>query len=87
MAKPDSPEVYFLSGFRDPTGIFFDFYEDAAGRTQRTLAAIRLHNINLVVLNRYPPDSGPVAADLETALERDFPNRADAGDFEVRWKP
>jgi len=87
LAKPDSPEVYFLSGFRDPTGVFFDFYEDAAGRTQRTLAAIRLHNINLVVLNRYPPDSGPVAADLETALEREFPNRADAGDFEVRWKP
>jgi hypothetical protein len=87
LAKPDSPEVYFLSGFRDPTGIFFDFYEDAAGRTQRTLAAIQLHNINLVVLNRNPPDSGPVAADLEVALEREFPNRADAGDFEVRWKP
>jgi hypothetical protein len=87
LAKPDSPEVYFLSGFHDPTGVFFDFYEDASGRTQRALAAIQLHNINLVVLNHHPPFAGPVSDDLRTALEREFPNRADAGDFEVRWKP
>jgi len=87
LAKPDSPEVYFLSGFHDPTGIFFDFYEDPSGRTQRALAAIQSHNINLVVLNHRPPFSGPIADDLRAALERDFPNNADAGDFEVRWKP
>jgi hypothetical protein len=87
LAKPDSPEVYFLSGFRDPTGIFFDFYEDPAGRTERALEVIDSHNINLVVLNHRPPFAGPIADDLQTALEREFPNRADAGDFEVRWKP
>jgi hypothetical protein len=87
LAKPDSPEVYFLSGFHDPTGIFFDFYEDPFGRTQRALGVIDSHNINLVVLNHRPPFSGPIADDLKTALEREFPNRADAGDFEVRWKP
>ncbi|PYX54510.1 MAG: hypothetical protein DMG76_21355 [Acidobacteria bacterium] len=87
LAKPDSPEVYFLSGFHDPTGIFFDYYEDPAGRTQRALAAIESRNINLVVLNHRPPFAGPIADDLKTALEREFPNRADAGDFEVRWKP
>jgi hypothetical protein len=87
LAKPDSPEVYFLSGFHDPTGIFFDFYEDPSGRTQRALAAIDSHNINLVVLNHRPPLAGPIAGDLKTALELEFPNRADAGDFEVRWKP
>jgi len=87
LAKPDSPEVYFLSGFHDPSGIFFDFYEDALGRTRRALAAIQLHNINLVVVNHRPPFSGPIPDDLRAALERDFPNRADAGDFEVRWKP
>jgi len=87
LAKPDSPEVYFLSGFHDPTGIFFDYYEDPAGRTQRALAAIESRNINLVVLNHRPPFAGPIADDLKTALEREFPNRAVAGDFEVRWKP
>jgi len=87
LAKPDSPEVYFLSGFHDPAGIFFDLYEDASGRTQRALAAIEMHHINLVVLNHHPPLSRPMADDLRIALEREFPNRADAGDFEVRWKP
>ena len=87
LAKPDSPEVYFLSGFSNPTGIFFDFYEDPSGRTQRALAVINSHNINLVVLNHRPPFAGPIADDLKNALEREFPNRADAGDFEVRWKP
>jgi hypothetical protein len=87
LAKPDSPEVYFLSGFRDPTGIFFDFYEDPSGRTQRALGVIDSHNINLVVLNHRPPFAGPIADDLKTALEHEFPNHADAGDFEVRWKP
>jgi hypothetical protein len=87
LAKPDSPEVYFLSGFRDPTGVIYDFYEDATGRTERTLAAIQSHDINLVVLNHRPPISGPITDDLKIALEREFPNRADAGDFEVRWKP
>jgi hypothetical protein len=87
LAKPDSPEVYFLSGFHDPTGIFFDFYEDDSGRTQRALAAIHSHNINLVVLNHRPPFAGPIAGDLKAMLEQEFPDRADAGDFEVRWKP
>jgi Dolichyl-phosphate-mannose-protein mannosyltransferase len=87
LAKPDSPEVYFLSGFHDPTGIFFDFYEDPSGRTQRALAVIDSHNINLVVLNHRPPFAAPIADDLKNALEREFPDRADAGDFEVRWRP
>ncbi len=87
LAKPDSPEVYFLSGFRDPTGIFFDFYEDPSVRTQLALESIDSHNVNLVVLNHRPPFSGPIADDLKTSLEREFPNRADAGDFEVRWRP
>lgn len=87
LAKPDSPEVYFLSGSRDPSDTFFDFYEDPAGRTRRALDAIHLHNINLVVLNHRPPFAGPISVDLRAALEAEFPNRADAGDFEVRWKP
>src|SRR5260370_21758618 len=87
LAKPDCPEVYFLSGFRDPGSIFYDFYEDASGRTQRALAAIELHKINLVVLNHHPPVAGPSSDDLRAALEHEFPNRADAGHFEVRWKP
>jgi hypothetical protein len=87
LAKPDSPEVYFLSGFRNPTDTFFDFYEDSTGRAQRALEAIHSHDINLIVLNHRPPFAGPISADFQAAVEQEFPNRADAGDFEVRWKP
>lgn len=86
-ATPDCPEVYFLNGFRNPTPTLFDLSDDPKGRTERILQAIRQHDINLVVLNAYPQFSPPVPADLKAALELDFPNRAQTGKFEVRWKP
>jgi hypothetical protein len=86
-ATPDCPEVYFLNGFRNPTPTLFDLADDPVGRTERILQAIRQHGVNLVVLNAYPQFSAPVPADLRTALESEFPNRAQTGKFEVRWKP
>jgi hypothetical protein len=86
-ATPDCPEVYFLYGFRNPTHTFFDFNEDPIGRTRRVLATITEHDIRVVVLNREPQFSGPVSTDLRSALEREFPDHATAGGFEVRWKP
>jgi hypothetical protein len=86
-ATPDCPEVYFLNEFRNPTRTLFDYADDPAGRTQRILAAIQGHDVNLVVLNPSPLFSDKVPADLREALEREFPNRTDAGGFEVRWKP
>jgi hypothetical protein len=86
-ATPDCPEVYFLYGFRNPTPILFDAADDPVGRTERILEAIRQHDVNLVVLNKYPQFSGPVPADLKAALESEFPNSVETGKFEVRWKP
>jgi hypothetical protein len=86
FATPDCPEVYFISGFRNPTRYFFDFWDDAPGRTQRILDTVHEHDINLVVVNRDPLASGPVASDLRTFFEHEFPNSALAGNFEVRWK-
>ena len=85
-ASPDCPEVYFLNGFRNPTRTLFDYQEDPEGRTQRILAAIRQHDVNLVVLNTFPQFSGPVPADLRSALELEFPNRAQTGRFQILWK-
>jgi hypothetical protein len=86
-ATPDCPEVYFLSGFRNPTPTLFDFLDEPTGRTRRILAAIHAHEVNLVVLNLAPSFSGPVAPDLREALEREFPEQTHTGNFEVRWKP
>lgn len=87
FATPDSPEVYFLSGFRMPDSNFYDFYEASSGRAQRALGTIHAHNINLVVLNHRPPFAVSLPDEFRAAVEEEFPSRADAGDFEVRWKP
>jgi len=86
-ATPDCPEVYFLAGRLNPTRTLFDFLDSAENRTARILSAIHAHDVRLVVLNRDPYFSGPVPSDLRTALENEFPNRADTAQFEVRWKP
>ncbi len=88
LAAPNCPEVYFLYGFRSPTRDFFGFSSDFGPGAERVLTALQVHRVNLVVLNHR--DSifvQPVPNELGTALEREFPNRAYAGDFEVRWKP
>jgi len=87
FATPNCPEVYFLNGFRDATATLFRTTYDPSEVTQVVMGALREHDVNLVVLNGNPWYSGPISSDLRTALEREFPNRATAGPFEVRWKP
>lgn len=87
FATPDCPEVYFLCGFRNPMRFFFDYRDEPRGRTQRILQTIRDRHINLIVINSRPIFSSYVSPDLRSAFEQEFPNRADAGSFEVRWKP
>lgn len=86
-AAPDCPEMFFLYELSNPTRFFFDFFDEPSGMTQRTLATIHEHHINLVVLNSDPLFSAPIRSDLRNALEGEFPNRAKIGTFEVRWKP
>jgi hypothetical protein len=86
-AAPDCPEMYFLYKFRNPTRFFFDYYDELSGDTRRVMSIIHEHNINLVVLNNDPLFSRPLQAELRTALEHEFPNRAEVGAFQVRWKP
>jgi hypothetical protein len=85
-AIPNSPEIYFLNGFRDPTATLFRANFDPSRQTQVILDQLREHDVNLIVLNSYVPFMQTVPAELRTALERDFPNREITGSFEVRWK-
>ena len=85
-AAPDCPEVYFLSGLGDPSGILFDFFDDPANRTERILKTIERNAVNVVVLNNSTYFSRPIAADLREALTTRFPNSTAVGRFNVRWK-
>lgn len=85
-AAPDCPEVYFLSGLKNPTRTIFDFFDNPSGHTQRIMSEIEGHSVNEVVILADPPFSPPVPPDLRRELEQRFRNRSYAGHFEVRWK-
>jgi hypothetical protein len=85
-AAPDSPELYFLSGLRNPTRSLFDFFDDTTGRTTRTLEALDRHAVTAVVINSAPQFSPEIAPDLAAELGRRYPHAADVGKFQVRWR-
>lgn len=85
-ASPDMPEVYFLSGLKNPTRTLFDFFDDTTGRSARILSALDSHGVTAIVLNRAPAFSAPLSDDLIAALEQRYPFGADVGPFQVRWR-
>jgi hypothetical protein len=85
LAIPDSPEVYFLSGLRNPSKTLFDFYEEPEARTGRVLALVDGEGLSAVVLNRRrlfaPLVEGPLLDSLESRLDWS----AEIGRFRVLW--
>ena len=87
FATADAPEVYFLTGMRNPTRTIFDFFDDPERRTERILEQLDRLDITVVVTKFYVPFSGSIAPDLLHALERDYPQWEQTGDYVVRWRP
>jgi hypothetical protein len=86
-ATPDCPEINFLYDFRNPTRTLFEFVDDPIGRTNRILNALRVRDVNIIVINQQPDFSHAVAPDLLAALEKEYPEQQEVGHFVVRWKP
>jgi hypothetical protein len=85
-ASPEMPEVYFLSGLRNPTRTLFEFLDDTTGYTTRTLDLLASHGVTAVALNRTPRFSPRIAPDLAAALEARYPYATDIGAIQVRWR-
>jgi hypothetical protein len=90
-AAPDCPEVFFLTGTKNATRTFYDFFDrdfKAPGdvRTARILAALQQKEVNVVVLKDRGEFSGVVAGPLRAALARRFPHRRRIDHFVVRWR-
>jgi Dolichyl-phosphate-mannose-protein mannosyltransferase len=79
-AGPDCPEVYFLSGRRNPTRFFFDYqgelYDPAA-----LLRFIEDRGIATVVIDRSPAFSRPLPETFLAALRRGFSEPETIGRF------
>lgn len=85
-ASPDCPEIYFLSGLRNPTRSLFDFFDDQSGRTARVLATLEQHGVTAIALNSAPQFTAGISADLVDELERRYPFGANIGKFQIRWQ-
>jgi hypothetical protein len=85
-ASPDAPELYFLTGLRNPTRSLFDFFDDTTGRTTRMLEALNTHGVTAVVLNARPAFSPALPDALVEALETRYPYAANVGPYQVRWR-
>ena len=85
-AAPDCPEIYFLSGLRNPTRTLFDDFDEPAGRTARILAATERHGVTAIVVNVAPSFADEVSGDLMAELQRRYPYAEDVGKFQVRWR-
>jgi hypothetical protein len=85
-ASPDCPEVYFLSGLKNPTRSLFDFFDDETGRTARILATLEQHGVTAIALNSAPQFTAGISEDLVAELERRYPFGANVGKFQIRWQ-
>ena len=84
-ATPDCPEVYFLSGKRNPTPALFEFLRGPP-KPEIILPLLDGKAVSVVVLNRTPAFSGRVRRDVRRALEMRYPFSQVVGRFEVRWR-
>ncbi|MGI8403072.1 MAG: ArnT family glycosyltransferase [Gemmatimonadaceae bacterium] len=85
-ASPDCPEVYFLSGLRNPTRSLFDFFDEETGRTARILSALDQHGVTAIALNSSPAFSAGIPDELVNALKVRYPFGTNVGKFQIRWQ-
>jgi hypothetical protein len=88
LAAPDCPEVYFLSGLRNPTPFFFDFFaQPAAYKIYMGQLLDRPGFIKVVVLNNDPAFSLLHRDALRSLVIARFPDSRTFDRFEVFWRP
>ncbi len=83
-AAPDCPELYYLTGRRNPTPANFDAFWPLT--TAQVVQLWTTRDIHLVVLNHKPPFSHSPSAELIQEARRTFPHSENVGQFEVRWR-
>jgi hypothetical protein len=85
-AAPDCPEVYFLSGLRNPTRNVVDFLNDKEDGPSDILALLEEKAVDLVVINRYPGHSPRLDRNVVAILQEHYPQSLEVGIFTVRWR-
>jgi hypothetical protein len=85
-AGPDCPEIYFLTGLKNPTRTLGDSFDEPEGRTERILQAIEAHHITVLTFNEKPAFAGTINRELEQVVQSRFPQSKQIGNFRVMWR-
>jgi hypothetical protein len=83
VAGPDSPELYYLTGTRNESGTFFDFFSESDNRSDSTGEWMEAE---VIAINHRPAFSAEPKTELITQLRSAFPAGEQIGRFEVRWR-
>lgn len=88
FAGPDAPEVYFLTGIKNPTRLLFDSVEDPAAYERQVRSALVDSDAIkvLVVKEQGSGTTYPLLILRWLAIPR-FPNSKRIGNFVVYWRP
>ncbi len=85
-AAPDCPQMYFLTGMRNPTRTLYDFLDSEPDRAATIPELLRRRGVKVVILNTAPEFSPEVREDLLRALEQMFPYGAPVAWFRLLWR-
>ena len=85
-ASPDAPQIYFLSGLRNPTRSLFEFFDDSTNGSQRVLRALDAHGVTAIVLNSQPTFSPAITPTMFAQLALRYPHARNIGIFQLRWR-
>jgi len=85
-AAPDCPEVYFLSGLRNPTRNIFDFLSAEQQNPADLTLLLETKGVEFVVVNHNPSHSAKLDPKILALLAHQFPRSIDLADFTARWR-
>jgi hypothetical protein len=83
----DAPQLYFLTGLRNPTHTMFDAFDDSIAASDATLRAeLQAHDVRVVVLTDPDHAIRPMDPAFHTWLLAEYPESEWVRRFEVRWR-
>lgn len=87
-AGPDTPEIYALTGLRNPTRSLFDYLDPSnSARGESLFRTLQRRDVAAIVINTRPSFSAGLAPSTVDRLRADYPLHERVGAFDVRWKP
>jgi hypothetical protein len=80
IAAPDSPELYFLTGLRNPTA------KDGGLESEDLLRAIQTDGLNVVAVNEVHTFGGQMTPAMRNAISTRFPHSTAVENYTIYWK-